>query len=369
MAYEIPTLPALIARTEADFERNAPDALRRSDAKVAARALSGTAFELYGYLKWIALQSSPATCGDEMLRRWAQWRLEGGPNDATAAKGSAVVTGSNGALVDVGVVYQSSDGRRYVVTETAVIVGGTATLKLAAEAVGASGNIEAGSLTAVRPVLGVNATAVISNGGIVGGTDQEETEPLRARVQAAFKNPSKVGNGDDFVEWALEVPGVTRAWALPRWMGPGTFGLAFVRDGDPDFIPTQAQVEEMQAHLEKKRPVTAEVYALAPARRPINFNMRLVPDSTALREAVSAALADLILEEGGPRQVLRISHIRAAISNTPAEEDYVMSQPASDVLLAANEVGVLGTMSWLNTLLLEDGKQLATEDGFALLTE
>ena len=32
MPYDIPTLPALIKRTEADFERNAPDALRRADA-------------------------------------------------------------------------------------------------------------------------------------------------------------------------------------------------------------------------------------------------------------------------------------------------------------------------------------------------
>ena len=110
MPYEIPTLPALIKRTEADFERNAPDALRRSDAKVAARALSGTAFELYGYQDWIARQASPATCDEAMLRTWAQWRLEEGQKPAAAAKGSATVTGSSGALVDAGEVYQSPDG-------------------------------------------------------------------------------------------------------------------------------------------------------------------------------------------------------------------------------------------------------------------
>ena len=100
MAYEIPTLPALIQRTEADFERNAPDALRRADAKVAARALSGTAYELYGYQDWIARQSNPATCDEAMLLRWADWRLEGGRTPAVAATGPVLVSGSSGALVD-----------------------------------------------------------------------------------------------------------------------------------------------------------------------------------------------------------------------------------------------------------------------------
>ena len=347
MAYEIPTLPALIQRTEADFERNAPDALRRADAKVAARALSGTAYELYGYQDWIARQSNPATCDEAMLLRWAEWRLEGGRNPAVAATGAASVVGSSGALVDAGQLYQSEDGRRYVVLHAVTLVNGAATLQVVAEAVGALGNIEAGSLTAVTPVMGVNATANIGPDGIVGGTEEEALEALRGRVQAAFKNPSKVGNGADFVEWALEVPGVTRAWALPRWMGPGTFGLAFVRDGDPNLIPTSVQVAEVQAYLEKKRPVTSEIYVLAPEARPIDFSLHLVPDGSALRAAVTRALHGLLVDEGGPGEMLRITHVRNTISNTPGETDHALSLPAGDVLLGANQVAVPGVITWL----------------------
>ncbi|CAG8864071.1 baseplate J/gp47 family protein [Pseudomonas fluorescens] len=347
MTYEIPTLPALIKRTEADFERNAPDALRRADAKVAARALSGTAYELYGYQDWIARQSNPATCDEAMLLRWANWRLDDGPTPAVAAKGLATVTGSSGALVDAGQIYQLPDGRRYQVAEAVTLVDGSASLKLVAEDVGALGNIEAGTLTAVTPVLGVSSDAVINLDGIVGGVEKEGIEALRGRVQAAFKNPSKVGSGNDFVEWALEVPGVTRAWALPRWMGPGTFGLAFVRDGDPDIIPTAVQVAEVQAYLDKKRPVTAEVYALAPTPRPLNFGIRLVPDSTALRAAVTGALSGLIVDEGGPGKTLLITHVHSAISNTPGETDHVLSVPAGDVVMAANQVAVPGVFTWL----------------------
>lgn len=347
MPYEIPTLPALTQRTEADFERNAPDALRRTDAKVAARALSGAAYELYGYQDWIARQSNPATCDEAMLLRWADWRLEEGRTPAVAAKGVVAVTGSSGALVDAGQLYQSEDGRRYVVVQAVTLVAGTASLQLEAEVVGSLGNIAAGGLTAVTPVLGVNSTAVIGADGIVGGAEQEDLEALRARVQAAFKNPSKVGNGTDFVEWALEVPGVTRAWALPRWMGPGTFGLVFVRDGDPDIIPTPGQVAEVQAYLEQKRPVTSEIYVLAPEPRPLNFSLHLVPDSSALRAAVAQSLRGLIVDEGGPGETLLITHVRSAISNTPGETNHVLSQPAADVVIAANQVAVPGVFTWL----------------------
>jgi uncharacterized phage protein gp47/JayE len=281
-----------------------------------------------------------------MLLLWADWRLEDGRTPAVAATGPALVTGSSGALVDAGQLYQSEDGRRYVVTQTATLVAGAASLTLVAEEVGALGNIEAGTLTAVTPVLGVNSAAVIGPGGIVGGTEQEALEALRARVQAAFKNPSKVGSAADFVEWALEVPGVTRAWALPRWMGPGTFGLVFVRDGEVDIIPSPAQVAAMQAHLDSKRPVTAEVYVLASTPLAVAFSIRLIPDSLSLRAAVTTALKGLILDEGGSGSTIPISHIRAAISGTPGETDHLLLAPLTDVVVALNQTAVLGDITW-----------------------
>ncbi|MNL23776.1 Baseplate J-like protein [compost metagenome] len=145
----------------------------------------------------------------------------------------------------------------------------------------------------------------------------------------------------------MEVPGVTRAWPLPRWMGPGTFGLAFVRDGDPDLIPTPVQVSEVQAYLEQKRPVTSEVYVVAPEARPIDFSLHLVPDGNALRAAVTQALHGLIVDEGGPGETLRITHVRNTISNTPGETDHTLSLPAADVLLGANQVAVPGVITWL----------------------
>ena len=321
--------------------------MRRSDAKVAARAHSGTAFELYGYQQWIAKQAHPATCDEENLLRWADWRLEKGRTAAVAATGPIAVTGVTGSLVDAGVVYQYEDGRLYTVTQTTTLVAGAAVVPVRANDVGTIGNLAGGTLTAVSPVVGVNSTAIIGVDGIVGGTDQETVDALRARVRQAFKNPSKVGNSADFIEWALEVPGVTRAWALPRWMGPGTFGLTFVRDADVSIYPAPAQVAEVQAHLDARRPVTAEVYAFAPIDRVLNFTIKLTPDSTALRASVTQSLAALIKDEAGADSILLISHIRGAIGNTAGETDHVLFLPTADVVIANNEVGSLGVITWL----------------------
>lgn len=129
-------------------------------------------------------------------------------------------------------------------------------------------------------------------------------------------------------------------------MGPGTFGLMFVCDGDEDIFPSAEKVAEVQAYLEIKRPVTAEVYAFAPINRIISFTIKLTPDSVALREEVRKSLATLIADEAGPGARLYRTHIRSAISNTTGETDHELPIPVADVLVATNEMGTLGAITW-----------------------
>jgi uncharacterized phage protein gp47/JayE len=103
----------------------------------------------------------------------------------------------------------------------------------------------------------------------------------------------------------------------------------------------------VQAYLDAKRPVTAEVYAFAPINRVIDFTVKLTPDSVALRDEVRKSLATLIADEGGPGSRLYRTHIRSVISNTPGETDHDLTLPAADVLVANNEMGTLGAITWL----------------------
>ena len=64
---------------------------------------------------------------------------------------------------------------------------------------------------------------------LAGGTDAETDEQLRSRILQRIQNVPMGGSAADYVNWALAVPGVTRAWAAPE-QGPGTITVRFLMD-------------------------------------------------------------------------------------------------------------------------------------------
>lgn len=345
MPFDTPTLPVLVNRTQSDL---ASDALRRSDAQVLSRALSGTAYGLYGYLDWIAQQILPDTADEETLERVANLRLNQPRKVAQAAEGTASFTAGAGRVVDVDTVMKSNDGRAYRVTQSVTTVAGTNVAKLAAVDAGILGNIEAGMvLTLIQPVEGLVSTFTVLAPGLVGGIAQESVESLRARVVRSYRVIPHGGSADDYETWALEVPGVTRAWCRRNFLGPGTVGLFVMRDNDANPIPTPAQLAEVKAYIEPLRPVTAELYVLAPVRVSVVYQLRLTPDTSAVRAAVTAQLQDLHNREAALGGVLLISHIREAISSATGETDHVLVAPTDDVPAASNQLLTFGGCIWL----------------------
>ena len=72
-----------------------------------------------------------------------------------------------------------------------------------------------------------------------GGVDTENDDDLRARILFRIHQPPMGGDADDYVAWALSVPGVTRAWAATE-MGIGTVTVRFMMDelrADQDGFP------------------------------------------------------------------------------------------------------------------------------------
>lgn len=344
MPFETPSLPLLISRTTADV---ASDSLRQSDAQVLARAISGVAYGLYGYQRWIAAQILPDTADEETLERQALLRLETPRKAATAATGTASFNAAAGAVVDANLIAQASDGRQYRIAAAVTTAAGSNVAALEAVNGGTLGNAVAGlQLTLVQPVIGVDEVFTVQAPGLTGGTEQESVESLRARVVRSYQVIPHGGDADDYVTWALECAGVTRAWTVKNYMGPGTVGVFFVRDGDPSIIPDANEIAVVQAYIEAKAPVTAEVYALAPALKMVNYTIKLTPDTTAVRAAVAAELADLHEREAGLGDELLISHIREAISSAEGETDNIVIVPDADVTANANQLLTPGVFTW-----------------------
>jgi len=350
MPFSRPDLATLIDRAEADIETRLPGAdarLRRSNLNVLARVHSGAAHGLYGYLDWISRQVIYDTAESELLERWAG--IWGIPRKAAApATGPATLTGTNGAVIPAGTRLVRSDGAEFLVDAEATVAGGTASVTVTADVAGQDGNTVAGSaLNLATPIAGVSAGATVAAGGLTGGADIESDDLLRERFLARIRQPPHGGAAHDYIAWAKEVEGVTRAWCFPGELGLGTVTVRFVRDDDASPIPDAGEVAAVQAHIDTVRPVTADVTVVPPVAVPIAFQIQLAPNSASVQAAVEAELRDLLLREAEPGATILISHVREAISLAAGETDHVLVSPAADITHTVGQMATFGSVAWL----------------------
>lgn len=344
-----PTLQTLINRARADVQSrlSVEELLRRNDPDVLAVVLAGTAHGLYGYLDWQSRQFLPDTADSEMLDRIASLWLDQPRKPAAAATGNITLTGTSGSVVPSGTSLVRSNGLAYVTTAEATLAGGTATVAVQASTTGADTVAPEGeTLNFVSPIVGVNSTATVAVGALVGAADIESDSALRARVLARIKDPPHGGAAFDYETWALEVAGVTRAWVYPLELGPGTVTVRFVRDDDASLIPDAGEVAAVQAYIDALRPVTAQVTVVAPVAVPLNFTLLVVPNTAAVKAAVEAELRALLQREAEPGGTILISHIREAISIATGETNHTLTTPAADVTHTTGQMATMGTITW-----------------------
>lgn len=349
MPFARPSLADLIARSAADIEAALPGAdarLRRSNLAVLGRMHAAASHGLYGYLDWLALQLMPDTAETVFLDRFAGiWGVLRVP--ASFAAGNVDVTGTNGVVIPASTQLQRSDGLGYTTTADATIAGGAAVLPVAALTAGVVGNADAGTrMSFTAPVPGVNTAALVATGGLAQGADREGDEALRGRMLARIQQAPMGGAKSDYEAWALQVPGVTRAWVYPLENGPGTVVVRFVRDGDVSLIPDSTEVEAVQDYIDDLRPVCAQVTVEAPTQAALNMTIQLTPDTLAVRNAVNAELADVLKREAMPGGTILLSHLREAISVAAGEVNNVLTVPSADVDHDPGEMPVLGTITW-----------------------
>lgn len=343
-----PSLADIIQRVRNDVlsRLSTDDVLRRADAEVYARVMGGVAHGLYGFIEWLSSQVIYDTAEVEYLDRWCSiWGVT--RKAAAAATGTVTFTVQAGAVIPAGTLLQALDGVQYETSADATVAAPTATAPISAVAPAAAGNRAVGqSLALVSPVVGVQPTATAS--ALSGGADIETDDALRARLLSRIQQPPHGGAANDYIAWALEVAGVTRAWVFPMELGGGTVTVRFVRDNDATPIPDAAEVAAVQAYIDERRPVTAQVTVVAPTAVPLNFTIQgLTPNNATVQAAVQAELQDLLLREATPGGTILLSHIRAAISSAAGETDYVLTAPAADVTNTTGNMSTMGTITWL----------------------
>ncbi len=354
MPFERPTLPDLVGRISADIRGRlslAGPLVRRAMADVVAVVWAGAVHMLHGHIQWLGNQLFADTSEREyLLRQAAMYGIT--PTPATFATGNATATGVDASVIPEDTILQGPDVT-YRVTSDATIAAGVATLALEAVTAGSAGNVAAGvTLAFESPITGVDASVTVAVGGLANGFDQETTEGTRDRLILRLREPPAGGADQDYEAWALAVAGITRAWVYPHELGLGTVVVRFVLDEEPDIFPAPATVAAVQAKLDEERPITAEVYALAPTPLEVDFTISVTPDTVAVRAAVEAELADLLFRDAEPgdgagRGRIRLSRIFTAIGISEGVEDFTLTIPAADVVPAIGELAIMGTVTWV----------------------
>jgi uncharacterized phage protein gp47/JayE len=373
MPYSRPTLSDLRTMVAQDIQAELPGTdplLRYSSLGIMGRVLAGLVNLFYGFLDWISRQAVPFTATDEYLEGWAA--LKGVFREAAAvASGTITFTGNAGASIAAGAALTRGDGVGAVVTVGGTVgAGGTVTVTAQINADpsgqrGAFGNCPVGTQFTLGSAIDGIASVGTAATAFTGGADIELDDSLRGRMLLAYQTTPQGGASTDYVEWAREVSGVTRAWCTPNGMGPGTVVVRFMMDvseaasgGFPQGTNGVAAAEARDTaatgdqlavanYIFSKQPVTALVYSVAPGANTVNFMISgLTGASSALQASIAAAITGVFEQYGEPGGTIDLSYIESAISAIAGTPGFVITSPAVNIVSPTGELPVLGTVTY-----------------------
>lgn len=349
--------------------------LRFAVLRILAIITAGGMNQQYGYLDRIARDSVPFTARDEALYAWGSLK-DINLKPATAARGSTTFSDCDpDILIAAGSLLVRGDGIEYL-TDADVTTDGAGSAVVAATCMteGADGNCPINTvLTLGNAIAGIQTDSKVST-AFVGGADIETQDEFRDRMLQAFRAPPQGGAAADYVEWAEQVAGVTRAWVKPLLMGAGTVGVYFMMDdvrsafdGFPQGTNGVAALEGRAApatgdqllvadYIYPREPVPALVYLLAPTNEPVNFTIHGVADA-GVRTAIAAAIKEVFrlqgsvggtvdIESGAANGTTDLLDIEAAIATIPGAKGAVVTSPAANIVASAGALSTLGVITW-----------------------
>jgi len=191
--------------------------LPMSSEDVLAFVMAGVANLMHGFVTQALKENDPATmCCDNLITYGARRGID--LRASTRAKGYVAITGTPGAAIPATIRFVGESSREYKLdpavtfNPTALDAAGGAVLRVAATLGGTAFNLDAGAALVVSTTFpGIDLAATVVGNGIIGGTDNETCEQLRARVVADEAAGVVTTNGKWYLQQAGRYPGVTRA--------------------------------------------------------------------------------------------------------------------------------------------------------------
>ena len=194
--------------------------------------------------------------------------------------------GTPGLTIPAGTAFLTAGGLSFALMAQVVLGDtGTGSGRLEAAQVGSAYNVEAGTVD--RMYVNLPGLTGYTNEAAEGGTDEESDAALLARIQERVQRPPTSGNGYQYRQWALEVPGVGNAKVVELPDGPGTVSVTLV-DSNYD-EPSEEIVAAAVTHINEERPIGAAVTVAAAQALAVTVAATVTLSAGADRAAVKAA--------------------------------------------------------------------------------
>lgn len=315
--------------------------LRRSDLAVFEAVIAGASHALYNAINYGRKQLFIDSCDTQYLERIAG--IFGIVRKSAAKAAGKIQFKYAVSAVDapIGTVVQTSSGYQYETTASPTAEG---IVPVRAVLAGEQYNIDKDTeLTLPSPIAGVTGAVVVEE--ILGGTDLETDDELRARVLARTQNPPRQGTKSDFIAWAKEVEGVSDAWCYPKEQGDGTVVIRIL--GPNKELPDETLLEKVKAYLISKASVLATIYVLAPIAQTFDFTLKITPDTLTNRNLAEQAIRKVFNDESIPGGKIYLSHISKALSDIASEDDHTILSPTTDIEAQdSSYLPTVGSISW-----------------------
>ena len=213
---------------------------------------------------------------------------------------------------------------------------------------------------------------------IESGTEEEDDDSLRTRVQEKIAGPAENGNKQHYKSWCESIDGIGHARIYPLWNGPNTVKAVLIDSSGR--ACSSEKVKEVQDYIDPAtRGYTANVdgytytvgdgtgdgvanlgaHFTAVSARELSINISFAADlasgytediaKSQVKEAVAAYLEDLALNVAAAEDVIiRAARIGAIIIEQDAILDYsdlTINGGTSNIVPGDNAIPVLGEVT------------------------
>lgn len=316
----------IIAQLEASLNQSIP-LLPKSFLRVLARALAGVFVLLYKYGGFMFLQMfvrtatiSETTINGRLISPLIEWgRLIGVGDPAAATQAELLiditVENQTGTLPSGSQLVNTDNGVTYITIGAVLLNAPTvqATIRAVSDqagggGAGAIGNLGPGATVSfANPLANVSRNAVVVS-QVVTGSDAESTEAYRQRVIDRFQKRPQGGAYADYELWGEEPAGIINVYPYTSDC-PGQVDVYCEAtpesSGDPDGIPTAAQLQEVLDSIEldrnglaSRRPANALANTFPITRTGFDIRVTgLVVDSLAeVQTTITTAIEEYFLD-------------------------------------------------------------------------